>query len=120
MRGYLAVATTDAFTHGWDLARATGQPTDLDPHLAAELLARARAFIQPAFRGDDGAKPFGPQQPAPPNATNADALAAFLGRTVYAADSLVQGAMRSRTSGDIGTAPLVAYASARSGMWSFS
>ena len=77
---YLGIITTDAFTHGWDLARATGQPTDLDPELAAQLLQSARAFIQPAFRGEDGERPFGAEQPAPPNATNADALAAFLGR----------------------------------------
>ena len=77
---YLGIATTDAFTHGWDLARATGQSTDLDPALAAQLLEGSRAFIQPAFRGDDGKAPFGAEQPAPPNATNADALAAFLGR----------------------------------------
>jgi uncharacterized protein (TIGR03086 family) len=79
---YLGIATTDAFTHGWDLARATGQSTDLDPGLAAELLEGSRAFIQPAFRGEDGERPFGAEQPAPPNATNADALAAFLGRKV--------------------------------------
>ena len=77
---YLGIATTDAFTHGWDLARATGQSTDLDPALAAQLLEGSRTFIQPAFRGDDGKAPFGPEQPAPPNATNADRLAAFLGR----------------------------------------
>jgi uncharacterized protein (TIGR03086 family) len=77
---YLGIATTDAFTHGWDLARSTGQSTDLDPELAAQLLERSRAFIQPAFRGDDGKAPFGAEQPAPPDATNADALAAFLGR----------------------------------------
>ncbi len=77
---YLGIATTDAFTHGWDLARATGQATDLDPSLAAELLEGARVFIQPAFRGEDGQSPFGAEQPTPPDATNADALAAFLGR----------------------------------------
>jgi len=77
---YLGIVTTDAFTHGWDLARATGQSSDLDPELAAELLDGARLFIQPAFRGDDGVRPFGAEQPAPPDATNADALAAFLGR----------------------------------------
>jgi uncharacterized protein (TIGR03086 family) len=77
---YIGIATTDAFTHGWDLARATGQPTDLDPELAVELLEGARFFIQPAFRGEDTKSPFGLEQPAPPNATNADVLAAFLGR----------------------------------------
>ena len=28
----------DALVHGWDLAKATGQSTDLDPDLAADLL----------------------------------------------------------------------------------
>jgi uncharacterized protein (TIGR03086 family) len=79
---YLGIATTDAFTHGWDLARATGQSTDLDPDLAAELLEGARIFIQPAFRGADGERPFGLEQSPPSGATNADALAAFLGREV--------------------------------------
>lgn len=77
---YLGIATTDAFTHGWDLARATGQSTDLDPELAEELLVGARLFVQPAFRGADGERPFGLEQQPPPNATNADTLAAFLGR----------------------------------------
>jgi uncharacterized protein (TIGR03086 family) len=27
----LSLATMEQFTHGWDLARAIGQPTDLDP-----------------------------------------------------------------------------------------
>ena len=78
---YLGIVTTDAFTHGWDLARATGQSTDLDPELAGGAARRVRgSFIQPAFRGEDGVRPFGAEQPAPRDATNADALAAFLGR----------------------------------------
>lgn len=79
---YMGIATTDAFMHGWDLAKATGQPTDLDPELAAQLLEGARMFIQPAFRGEDGKLPFGPEQPVPANGSNADALAAFLGRKI--------------------------------------
>jgi uncharacterized protein (TIGR03086 family) len=77
---FYGIATTDAFTHGWDLARATGQSTALNPRLAAELLEGARAFVQPAFLVDDRVMPFGAEQPAPPNATTADELAAFLGR----------------------------------------
>ena len=79
---FMGIATTDAFVHGWDLARATGQSTDLAPELATQLLANARMFIQPAFRGDDGVMPFGAEQEAPAHATEADKLAAFLGRTV--------------------------------------
>ena len=35
---FVDIAAGDAFTHGWDLAKATGQPTDLDPEVAARLL----------------------------------------------------------------------------------
>ncbi|HZU78516.1 MAG TPA: TIGR03086 family metal-binding protein [Acidimicrobiales bacterium] len=74
------MVTTDQFTHGWDLARATGQSTDLDPALANELLAQAA--IPEQFRGADGSAPFGPEQTAPEGATRADRLAAHLGRHV--------------------------------------
>ncbi len=35
---FAGLAATDTFTHGWDLAKATGQNTDLAPDLAAQLL----------------------------------------------------------------------------------
>jgi uncharacterized protein (TIGR03086 family) len=76
---FVGLAATDTFTHGWDLAKATGQSTDLAPELAAQLLAGARKAIQPAFRSPEGTV-FGPEQPAPAGACNADQLAAFLGR----------------------------------------
>jgi uncharacterized protein (TIGR03086 family) len=79
---FMGLATTDTFTHGWDVAKATGQSTDLDPALAEQLLARSKAAIQDAFRGEDGTMPFGPEQPAPDGASAADRLAAFLGRKV--------------------------------------
>lgn len=78
---FIGLATTDTFTHGWDLAKATGQDTNLAPELAAQLLVGARHAIQPAFRSEDGAV-FGLEQTAPAGASNADQLAAFLGRTV--------------------------------------
>ena len=79
----LGLAATDTFVHGWDLAKATGQSTDLDPELAEELLIGSKANIQDAFRGPDGSgAPFGPEQQAPANATAADRLAAFLGRKI--------------------------------------
>jgi uncharacterized protein (TIGR03086 family) len=77
---FIQLASTDALTHGWDIAKATGQSTDLDPEVAAQLLERARVAIQPAFRGEDSKAPFGQEQQPPANATNADKLAAFLGR----------------------------------------
>jgi uncharacterized protein (TIGR03086 family) len=79
---YLGLATNDVFAHGWDLAKATGQPTDLDPDVAVPLLAAMEAGLPDALRGPDGVAPFGPKRSAPPGAPAADKLAAFLGRTV--------------------------------------
>lgn len=72
--------TTDQFTHAWDLAKATGQPTDLDPDFAAQLLAETA--IPDQYRGPDGQAPFGPARAAPAGASAADKLAALLGREV--------------------------------------
>lgn len=78
----MGLAMTDTFTHGWDLAKATGQSTDLAPELAGQLLAQSRQMIQPAFRGEEGQAPFSAEQSCPDGACNADQLAAFLGRQV--------------------------------------
>jgi uncharacterized protein (TIGR03086 family) len=76
------MAALDQFTHGWDLARAIGYPTDLDPGLAAQLLGQARMAITDAYRGPEDEAPFGPVAQAPADAGPADQLAAFLGRPV--------------------------------------
>jgi hypothetical protein len=44
----MAMAATDQFTHGWDLARAIGLPADLDPGLAADLLGQYIAAFENA------------------------------------------------------------------------
>jgi uncharacterized protein (TIGR03086 family) len=74
------IAASDAFTHGWDLARALGQSTDLDPELAAQLLGAS--MIPDEFRGPDGQAPFGPKVDVPESAPAADRLAGVLGRQV--------------------------------------
>lgn len=79
---FLVLATNDAFAHGWDIARALGMSTDLDPDLACQLMEPVVAWIQPANRGADTEMPFGPERIAPADAPVADQLAAFLGRTV--------------------------------------
>jgi uncharacterized protein (TIGR03086 family) len=80
---FIGIAATDTLAHGWDLAKATGQPTDLAPDLAAALLARVQPLLADSLRGtDDEGRAFGPEQPAPDGATSADRLAAFLGRSV--------------------------------------
>jgi uncharacterized protein (TIGR03086 family) len=77
---FIGLRTTDVLTHAWDLAAATGQPTDLDPELSTEQLAAVRAFVGPQFRGPD--KPFHAEQPCSSERAPADQLAAFLGRKV--------------------------------------
>ncbi len=77
---FVNIATVDTFTHGWDLARATGQSSDLDPELAVQLLAIAQASLPDTFRGPEGKAPFLPKVEAPAGAPAADQLAAFLGR----------------------------------------
>ena len=80
---FMGLATTDTFTHGWDLARATGQEAaSLDPDLAKQLLVGAKAAIPDEFRGPDGQAPFGPVVDVPESAPPADQLAGFLGRKV--------------------------------------
>jgi uncharacterized protein (TIGR03086 family) len=78
----LGLAATEQFTHGWDLARAIGHHTDLDPELAAGMLTQAKLAVSDAFRGPDGVALFGPATQAPAGASPADLLAAFLGRRV--------------------------------------
>lgn len=76
---FVNIAAIDTFTHGWDLAKATGQPTDLDPALATEMLGFAQASFPDEMRGPEPAA-FGPRVEALAGASPADQLAAFLGR----------------------------------------
>lgn len=69
----------ELLVHGWDLARATGQPADLAPEQAAQALPVARTWYAGAPRGGEG---FAPPRPVPPGASAADRLAAYLGRAV--------------------------------------
>jgi uncharacterized protein (TIGR03086 family) len=64
--------------HAWDIAKATGQSTDLDPELAESNLSALRT----ALPADRDRTPFGTPRSAPADATAADRLAAFMGRTV--------------------------------------
>ncbi|MDP9370240.1 MAG: hypothetical protein M3Q03_18535 [Chloroflexota bacterium] len=72
--------TNELLIHGWDLARATGQRTDLAPDLAERSLGSWRAWFGDRPRGASGL--FDPEQPVPEGAGAADRLAAFLGRRV--------------------------------------
>lgn len=74
----VSMRTAEMTIHSWDIAKATGQSTDFDPELAEQVLRSVR----PAFPADRGGSPFRPEQPAPPDASAADRLAAFAGRAV--------------------------------------
>lgn len=78
--GRVAVAgyVREVLAHGWDLAVATGQETELDPELGAYGLEVSRRSL-PAD-GREGI-PFGPVVPAPAGAGVYAQMAAWLGRT---------------------------------------
>lgn len=63
--------------HTWDLARATGQSTDLDPEVAERGLAFMSASLKPEMRGGV----FGDEVAVPDDAPIYDRLVAFAGRT---------------------------------------
>lgn len=77
---FVILATTDTFAHGWDLAKALGVSTDLDPAVAEQLLSMA--MVPDEFRGPDGVAPFGPKVDVRESACPADRLAGYLGRQV--------------------------------------
>jgi len=69
--------------HGWDLARATGQPTAFPDDIAERALAFARALLATRPSAADGGwVPFAPEAPVPDGAAAIDRLAGFLGRAV--------------------------------------
>ncbi|WP_043263776.1 TIGR03086 family metal-binding protein [Streptomyces sp. CT34] len=71
--------TVELLAHGWDLARSLGAPTDLAPEAAGEVLEAARLIYGSAPRTEGSS--FAPERAAPPGATAADRLAAYLGRS---------------------------------------
>jgi uncharacterized protein (TIGR03086 family) len=68
--------TADLAVHAWDLARATGQSTDLDPEVGRAALDWARENLRAEFRGDS----FGPEVAVADDAPLYDRLAGFFGR----------------------------------------
>ena len=68
----------EALTHGWDLAVATGQPSEADRDLADTALAASRRALPAEPRG--GNIPFGPVIESAPDATPTERLANWTGR----------------------------------------
>jgi uncharacterized protein (TIGR03086 family) len=75
----VALRFSDTIGHAWDLAKATGQETDIAPELceAALALARQRLEGQPRVAGR-----FKEEVLVPADACAADRLAAYLGKPV--------------------------------------
>ncbi|MFD0683624.1 TIGR03086 family metal-binding protein [Actinomadura fibrosa] len=73
------VALNEVVVHGWDVARAIGQPYACDP----DEIAACLAFVEPAVRENDGAGTpglFGPTVTVPDDATPLDRMIALTGR----------------------------------------
>jgi uncharacterized protein (TIGR03086 family) len=77
----IAAYIQEVLTHGWDLAKATGQETERDPGLAQWSLANARRILPPEPRGGPGIPFASPVEP-PAAAGPYTQLAAYLGRKV--------------------------------------
>ena len=76
---FIQIRTSDLLIHAWDLAIATGQPTDLDAELAEYVLAFSKEMMsRPGLRGDG--RPYGEEQPSDDGRSAADRVATFLGR----------------------------------------
>ena len=72
---------TELVVHAWDIAKATGQSTDLDPELGHLALDWGKENLKPEFRGDEAAGyHIGPELPVRGDAPVYDRLAAFGGR----------------------------------------
>ena len=74
----LNIAIFDVTTHAWDLAKATGQSTHLDPEVAATAYQVAQGMLSDDLRN---AGLFGPAVEVTDDLAPADRLAAFAGRT---------------------------------------
>lgn len=68
--------TAEFAVHSWDLARATGQPTDLDD----EVAQRGLDFMSAALTTENRGEAFGPPVTLPETAPVIERLVAFAGR----------------------------------------
>ncbi|MBI2705324.1 MAG: TIGR03086 family protein [Actinobacteria bacterium] len=77
----LDLAIFDLTVHALDIARATGQPTDLDPAVLEPAYVLAQTMIADEMRNEEG-NPFGFATEVPDDAPLQDKLHALAGRTV--------------------------------------
>jgi uncharacterized protein (TIGR03086 family) len=72
----LGIAFTEQLLHGWDLARATGQDSDMP----APLAEAAYSMIHGKFTDEQRKGVFGPELPAAEDAGPQERLLAYTGR----------------------------------------
>lgn len=77
--GFAAFRFTDMISHAWDLAKATGQNSDLAPELCETALTMSRQRLDGR---DRSALPFKDEVSISLEACAADRLAAYLGKQV--------------------------------------
>lgn len=75
----VGIMAAENLAHGWDLAVATGQPTEADPAVAEPLLAVMQRALPPAGARDG--VPFGDPVESSPEAGPTERLANWTGRT---------------------------------------
>ena len=73
----ITINTLDAYVHGWDIAKATGQAAELDAELCDGLLGFARQVVPATPRDGDN---FHPVVDVAAGADVQDQLLAYLGR----------------------------------------
>lgn len=78
-RSALRIALAEAVVHGWDIATATHQAYEIPPPLAEQMLEGMRKVFGDGPREPGGF--FGPIVEVPEDASPADRLMGFLGRT---------------------------------------
>jgi uncharacterized protein (TIGR03086 family) len=76
----MGIHFVDHLVHAWDISKATGQDTALDPELAETAFRMFHGRIGDDRRGGEGA-PFGPEVPCAEDAPAIERLVAYLGRT---------------------------------------
>jgi uncharacterized protein (TIGR03086 family) len=76
----LGMACADIFIHGWDLAKATGQDTKLDPKLVDACHGMIAAMPAAQLEGARRQGAFGPEVKVPPTASTQDKLLGLTGR----------------------------------------
>jgi uncharacterized protein (TIGR03086 family) len=76
----LHVRIVELLAHGWDLARATGQPADFPDDVAERTLGATQRQL--TSRPEGPGAPFSAEVAVPEDAAAIDRLAGFLGRPV--------------------------------------